>query len=653
MSEKLQRLLTILCGVTLVLSWIAPFVIPSLALPLAVISVLSGSVFALREAWESVLERQMDVHILMVLAGLGAVLLGHWGEAAVLLFLFSLSNTLEEYALGRTKSAIEGLMHLRPSQAILVTPNGDTKVPVEDVKVGDHIRVLPFEHIPLDGAVLSGASHVNQATMTGESEPVAKAEGETVLAGTQNLEGMIVVRVTTASGETMLEKIVDLVRDAQENKASGERISQWFGSRYTWFVIVASIASLGIRLFVVPDGFADWEHAAYASLTLLVALSPCALVISTPATTLSALAWAGRKGVLVRGGQSIEHLGMVDTLVVDKTGTLTQGRPELAEVCVCSTVPELVAVAQPCEDEEACWHGESSMRPGAEEVLRLAAAAEQYSTHPLAEAIVRGARTRELDIPEATRHEVVPGLGVIAEVDGRDVRIGQPKFFDNLPLGFQFHADEMRREGMTVAIMEADGRFAALGLRDQIRPDAASTLAELRDMGVSRVVMLTGDNEETAQVVASQLGLTEVHASLMPADKERLVSQMVDQGATIAYIGDGVNDAPSLARAHVGIAMGGLGSDIALNAADIVLMQDRLGRIPEIVRLGRKTNKIIRANLFFAGGVIAVLTLSTVLMDAFAPQLKQMILPMAVVGHEGSTVLVILNGLRLLRGPGR
>lgn len=646
MGQRLQTILTVVCGVALVASWFAP---GQAKAALAIVSVLAGSVFALQKAWESLLERVVNVDTLMVLAAVGAVILGHFQEAAVLLFLFSLSNTLEGFALGRTKSAIDGLIKLRPDEAILVTSEGDTKVPVSDVQAGQLVRVLAYEHVPLDGEVVEGATHVNQSAMTGEAEPVPRHPNDKLLAGTQNLEGMVVMRVTQAAGDTTLEKIVELVRDAQENKASGERISQWFGQTYTLFVIGAFVLSLVIRLAVFRQPVND---AAYSALTLLVALSPCALVISTPATTLSALAWAARHGILIRGGQFIEQAGKVDTAFVDKTGTLTVGRPVLSELCVCSTVPQAVAVAAGCSDEEACWHG-GAMTSEAKVVLRAAASAEQYSTHPIAEAIVAGAKAAGIEVPPATGSETISGMGVVAMVDGERVKIGQPRFFEHLPEGFEHHADKMRHEGMTVAVMEHRNRYAALGLRDSPRPEAKAMLESLRRAGVKAVHMLTGDNASTARAIHAELGPDSYSAGLLPDEKEAIVAKAVDEGKCVMFVGDGVNDAPSLAKAHVGVAMGGLGSDVALNAADVVLMQDNLARIPQVIALGKRTNRIVRGNLFFGATVIVGLVLATFLVDALAPHLHNLLLPFAVVGHEGSTVIVILSGLRLLGGPGR
>jgi Cd2+/Zn2+-exporting ATPase len=465
-----------------------------------------------------------------------------------------------------------------------------------------------------------------------------------VLAGTQNLESMLLVTVTSEVGDSTLEKIVGLVREAQENKASGERISAWFGQRYTFVVLGAFATSLLVRTWMgIP-----WNASLYESLTLLVALSPCALVISVPATTLTALAWSARNGMLIRGGEFIERSGQIDTLTVDKTGTLTTGRPQLAEICVCTSVPETVGGgSRGCLEESACWTHGKDMSPEAEAMLCLAAAAEQHSTHPIAEAIVRAARDRNLEITGAVGATAVPGLGVTARIDGTEVRVGQRRFFeqgnDRLDPHFAAHVEAIQAKGMTVVILEADSKFAALGLRDEPRPEAKAFLASLRASGVDRLVMLTGDTEQTAKAIAAELGVTEYRAGLLPEDKSAAIEKLTSEGRRVMMIGDGINDAPSLARASVGVAMGGLGSDVALNSADVVLMHDRLDRVPQLLALGKSTNAIIRANLIFASAVIVILTIFSLV--------GTLPLPIAVIGHEGSTVLVILNGLRLLKGP--
>lgn len=630
-AQRIQSVLTVLCAIFLAASFA-----PGLSV-LAYLSVACGAYFAIGSAWESLRERSIDVNLLMVLAAAGAVIIGQVQDAGALLFLFSLSSTLESLAMSRTKSAIEGLVKLRPSEATLVTSEGESQVPVEALKLDDRIRVAAFAGFPVDGEILEGSTSVNQSAMTGESREIPKRAGDMVLSGTQNLEGTIVLRVASTVGDSTLDRIVALVHDAQENKASGERVSQWFGQTYTLFVLGAFAVSLLIRLAL----HFSWVAALSASLTLLVALSPCALVISTPAATLSALAWAARRGILIRGGEFIERLGQINFVALDKTGTLTSGQPSLNEICVCTPVLQVAGGAALCKDGEQCWSGQGQLSAEASKILRLAAAAEQYSSHPLAEAIVRSAREQGISIPGANDQKIVPGKGVTALVEGHAVRVGQVGFFEgDVPDDFMKHVAEIQRAGMTSVVCQIDGDYAALGLSDTIRPESAGVIDLLRKMGVREVVMLTGDSINTAEAVAKMVGVDWFQAALLPDDKEKLVAEAVKNHQEVMMVGDGVNDAPSLARAGVGVAMGGLGSDVALNAADVVLMNDRLDRIPMMIGLGKRTNLIIRSNLVFAASVIVALTTFSLF--------GKLPLPIAVLGHEGSTVLVILNGLRLL-----
>jgi Cd2+/Zn2+-exporting ATPase len=641
MVARFQIFLTALCGISLVAGWILPW--PWLPL----LSATAGSVLAFREAIQSLREKKIDVHVLMLLAAICSVAVGRPNEAAILLFLFSLSNTLEAFAAKKTSSAIEALVKLRPTKTTVIRDGVDQEVLVDSVLPGEQIRLMPYSQIPLDGTILVGETQVNQVAMTGESVPVARKPGDLVLAGTQNLDSMVIVLVSVASTETTLSRVVALVQEAQENKASGERISAWFGSRYTVFVLLVFGISLLIRTTFVQAPFSD---ALYDSLFLLVALSPCALVISSPATTLSALAWAARRGILVKGGEVIEACGSIDTLLMDKTGTLTAGKPTLLEVCLCT---KSHATTGSCSVHELCWHKGSDFSADAKEFLKLAAIAEQYSDHPIAEAIRQAAKDQGIEIPEADRQTVVSGKGVTATVGSTTIRVGQEAFFDpnDVPAEMRKHLEEMRQNGLTIALVEARGELAALGLRDEVREEAAGAIEDLRRLGIQRIIMATGDNKVTAQAIANPLHLDEVHASLLPAQKEHILQRLTREGRKVMMVGDGVNDAPALAQAHVGVARGGLGSDVAMKSADIVLMHDRLARLPELISLGRLTNRVIRANLIFAGIVIALLTLMSLLLPQIAPSTKEWILPLAVIGHEGSTVIVILNGLRLLRGP--
>lgn len=619
--------MTALCGVGLIGYWLTHH------WAVGVAAVAFGSVIALRAAWMSLAERTIDVNLLMVLAAAGAVAISRFEDAAALLFLFSLSNTLEEFAMQRTKSAIEGLIKLRPHEARRLTDDGEAVVPVEEIQVGDRLAVRPYEQIPVDGEVVGTTSFVDESVMTGESEPVSKRDGDQLLAGTQNLDGALVMVVTQRAGSTTLDRIVALVKEAQDRKGSGERISAWFGSRYTVFVLAAFAASWVLRSTFGASG----PDAFYASLTLLVALSPCAVVISSPAATLSALAWAGRRGMLIRGGEFIEAAATVDMVAMDKTGTLTYGKPALTQVCV---FPPRVAVGVGAE-HGPCWRSGEAPEDQIGRHLAAIAALEAHSTHPLAHAICQSPLLAGMPVPVATEVRVIPGQGIEGVVEGRHTLVGRATMFPDLPEDARQEILEMANQAMTVSVAKWGDTYLLLGIRDEVRPDARAILSSLRSLGIAKIAMLTGDSEATARAVAAEVPVDEVHAGMTPETKSEAIAAWSGEGRKVMMVGDGVNDAPALTRARLGVAMGGLGSDIALNAADVVLMRDRLACLPELIALGRATQRIIRMNLVFAVGMITFLTVASIV--------TTLPLPLAVLGHEGSTVLVILNGLRLLR----
>ncbi len=605
---------------------------------LAWVALAVGLPFLIKRTFESLRQGDLDVDFLMLLAAVGAAVVNQPGDAAILLFLFNLSSVMEERAMSRTKDAISSLVKLRPSEAILVRDGTDKTVPVESLAVGDIVRVPSFTSVPVDGTVVEGLSSVNQASITGESVPVSVEKGTNVIGGTQNLDGPLLISVRTVVGDSTLDRIVALVQEAQTNKASGERISQWFGQRYTWFVLVAFAISLAVRLFVLNQPL---MAATYTSVVLLVALSPCALVISTPATTLSALAWAARNGLLIRGGEFIERSGEVNAVAFDKTGTVTSGRPKLRCVCVCSHEEGDSAT------EDQCYSGAGEPSARVREVVALAAALEKYAAHPMAEAIRRAAVQWPEPEPMVSDHRVIPGLGIEGITASGPIRLGQIRLWEEanvqVPAYVQSHVTEWQGEGLGIVVMDSPLGFAVLAFEDEMRPETPAVLEQLRSMGVTHLAMLSGDSPAAVSRLAGMLKLDEVQGGLMPGQKSGRIAELGKEHR-VMMVGDGVNDGPALSAAYVGVAMGGLGSDVALNSADVVLMRDRLDALPELIELGRKTRRTITANLVFAGGVIVALTVSSFII--------RLPLPVAVIGHEGSTVLVILNGLRLLRGPG-
>lgn len=618
MNIKIRIVLTVLCGIGAAYSTFSQYVQP---LPgasiIGLIAIFSGGFFTVQSTLESIKEKEIDVNVLMLIAAIGAVVLGEYADAAILLFLFSLSSTLEEIALGKTTDAIRSLMKLRPDEAIILRAEKQETVPLEDVQIGELMVVRPFDQVALDGEVVTGESSVNLSSITGESLPESVKPGSKVISGTQNLEGTLTAKVTATVGDSTIDKIVALVQTAQENKSSGEALSAWFGKWYTIAVILTFCASIVVRLLLGQAG----ADAFRSSLVLLVAMSPCALVISVPATTLSAMSWAARRGILVRNGRTLELLSKVNRIALDKTGTLTRGVPELSRIIL--------------HNRE--WHNGDPIDDDLRRVISVAAGVEAHSTHPLAKVIVDLAGQFAIEPILLESSSVIPGQGVEALTEGRVIRIGKGSFAEIS----ESLRHKVKSLGTQVSMRDGDTEAVFL-FEDQMRVQSPTVIQRLKQIGISKIAMLTGDNLASASDIASQSGITEVHANLLPQDKTQLITEFERAGDRVLMVGDGVNDAPALTSATVGVAMGGLGSDVALNAADVVLMSDRLSAVPELLLLGRKCTRVIVVNLAFAGFVVLALSASS-----FAFKLP---LPIAVLCHEGSTLLVILNGLRLLKG---
>lgn len=563
-------------------------------------------------------EVAFNIDLLMLLAALGAAALGEWAEGAFLLFLFSLAHALEHMALDRARGAIRALADLSPATARVMRGDRIEDLPVEQVVPGDRVIVRPSERIPVDGKVLSGRSAVNQAPITGESVPVEKAEGDEVFAGTVNGDGALHIDTEKAAGDRTLDRVIQLVEDAQTRKAPTERFTERFQKVFVPIVLVSAAA-----LAVLPPamGWWTWNEAFYRSMALLVAASPCALAIGTPSAVLAGIAQAARNGVLVKGGVYLEALGSVRALAMDKTGTLTAGRPDVVDVVAADGV------------EEA-------------ELLSIAAAVEQNSQHPLAEAVVRRAEEGGLELPEADDLESVTARGVRSSVGGETVEIGNLRLWEDagtpVPEEIARTFERLESEGRSVmAVRHGERWLGVFGLRDEPRAGVREVLTRLHDLGIGALVMLTGDNEGVARSVARDVGIDDVRAELLPEDKVDAVQALLDEHGSVAVVGDGVNDAPALATATVGIAMGGAGTAAALETADVALMGDALEGIPFVVGLSRQTRRVIRQNLFVSLGVIALLIVSTT--TGFFG------IGAAVLVHEGSTLVVVANALRLLR----
>jgi Cd2+/Zn2+-exporting ATPase len=618
---KWQLALAIACGV---FGLLATFVFPAWRLPLFAVSYLAGAWFAVEEVWERLQKRIVDVHFLMLAVALGAACINAWPEGATLLFLFSFSGALEHYAFGRTQKEIRALFRDAPKTATALDAGGnETEVPVEKILAGARLLIKPGAQFPVDAEIVKGTTAADESNLTGEAAPVEKAVGDTALAGTINLWGAVEVIVTKPAAESSLQKIITLIREAQQQKAPAQMFADKFSTYYTYGVLGLSLAmffvwrfGFGLAAFKTPDPANPELSAFYRTMTLLVVSSPCALVLSIPSAVLAAIAWAARHGILFRGGAAVEKLAEVNVIALDKTGTLTTGELRVEKV--------------------------ESFPPGNEtQIAQLAYSLEKLSTHPLARAITRHGKQQALATLEFSQFESVTGMGLKARHNGTDCLLGRREWLatgDRAKLISPVPATEA---GFSEVWIAGDNLVGRIVLRDDIRPQSANVVAQLRDAGLHTVV-LTGDRHATAEYLRTELKLEDVRAELKPEQKVSALKEFIAAGKKVAMIGDGVNDAPSLAVAHIGVAMGARGADAALEQADVVLMNDKLENFLAAFRLSQRARRIIRQNLFISLGTVVVLM-------TFA-LLGKIPLTIGVVGHEGSTVIVVMNSLRLLFG---
>lgn len=604
------------------------------------IAYCAGGYYSIQNAWATLKARQFDVNFLMIIAAVGAAAIGEPREGALLMFLFSLSNTLETYAMGRTHASIRALLDMTPKEAEVYRDGTLLRVAVEALHVGDTVLVRPGAQIPADGTVAKGESAVDEASITGESMPVEKRPGARAFAGTINGQGALDIRVTTAVEDSTLARIVAVVREAREQKAASQDFTdRVIGQCYAYAVVAITLLAVAIPLL-----FLGWDvpKTLYRAFTLMVVASPCALVISVPATLLAALASAARGGVLFKGGRYLEAAARIKVVAFDKTGTLTSGRPGVVAVIpvggpgrLPQSLPCLACHQKPHDDQLG------DLTPEQFRMLAVAAAIEHVSEHPLARAIVAGAKERGIAIPEASAFEATTGAGAQAEVCGRALRIGRPALFDLMP-DIMIEIEAQNRQGRTVvALGEGQTIWGLIAIADTVRPEAAEVVRRLKAAGIARVVLLTGDNQHVAQALGAALGVDEIRAELLPEQKVAAINDLQARYGPVAMVGDGVNDAPALATAALGVAMGAAGTDVALESADVLLMADDLGKLPGMLTLARRSRQVVRQNLIFAFAVMAVLMIFAIL--------GNIPLPLGVVGHEGSTLLVCANGLRLLR----
>ncbi|MFD0797286.1 heavy metal translocating P-type ATPase [Maribacter chungangensis] len=638
LGENTELYFAIVSGVCWIAGVVLSFIsgIPeNMATILFIIGAAFGGFFTFIEAGKDLLRGKFEIDFLMLFAAIGAAALGKWGESALLLFLFSLGHALEHYAMRRARKSIAALSDLAPPVA-LVQRNGElVEVPIETLNLGDIIVVRPNTKIAADGVVIKGTSPVNQAAITGESVPVDKRpstnwprENEVtkllpehrVFAGTMNGTGVLEIKVLKRAMDSTLSRLITLVKEAETQKSPTQHLTDRFEKYYVPSVLVL-VLLLMFAFVVINETF---EQSFYRAMSVLIAASPCALAISTPSAVLAGIARAARQGVLIKGGRPLEDLGGIGAIAFDKTGTLTQGRPTLTNAVPFGTTTK-------------------------ERLLNIAVAVEALSDHPLAAAIVEAGKKElgDIDIPEAENLKALVARGIQANWEGSLVHIGNRRLFEELtgekvPEEIDLKMSALESGGHTAMIVHQDETYLGIiSVMDIARPEAIATLATLKKMGIKRMVMLTGDHQKVADAIAKNIGITDPMGSLLPEDKVTAIERLLEKEGSVAMIGDGVNDAPAMAKSTVGIAMGAAGSDVALETADIALMADKLDNLPFAIGLSRKAKRIIKQNLVISLGMVALLVPLTIMGTiAIGP---------AVVGHEGSTLIVVLNALRLLR----
>ena len=585
--------------------------------PVLAASAVAGGWFIAPRGFRAARSGMLDMNFLMTIAAIGAGAIGEWGEGASAMFLFSVAQMLEAYSMDRARNSIRALMDLSPPEATVKRDGAELTIAVDQVGIGEAILIKPGQRIPLDGIVLLGRSAVNQAPITGESMPIEKEPDSEVFAGSINGQGLLEVRVTKHVENTTLARIIHAVEAAQASRAPSQSFVDRFSRVYTPTVVGAAILVCLLPPLLGLGGWSTWFTRA---LTMLVIACPCALVISTPVSIVSGLAAAARGGVLIKGGIHLENAGAVTTIAFDKTGTLTLGQPAVTDVLSLNNLAEA-------------------------SVLSIAAALEQGSEHPLAQAILLAAQDRDIPVLQAYDFEAVVGRGIQARIDGRLYCIGNERLSHERGICTPHSEEALRqfeRQGKTAILLFSETTpLGVIAIADQIRPNAGAAINELRANGIRRVLMLTGDNKETAHAVSKGLMLDDYRAELLPEDKVKVIQELQATGERVAFVGDGVNDAPALASATVGIAMGTAGTDVALETADIALMADDLSKLPFAIAVSRKTSAIIKQNIVFSISIKAVFIVLALIGWAT--------LWMAVAADMGASLAVITNGLRVLR----
>lgn len=582
---------------------------------------IGGYCFGREALQELVFEREIGIEFLMSLAAIVAAAMGQAAEGAMLVFLYSISEAAEGYTEEKTRSAVRALMTLAPKTATVQRNDHFVEISAEEIEVGDIFLVRPGESMPTDGVVESGSSSVNEAPITGESVRVEKTPGDATFAGTINGEGALQVRATKTFADNTISRIIQMVQEAQEKKGKSQRFIERFGKRYS-----PAVLAVGVLLAVTPPLLfaAAWVTWITRATVFIVAAAPCALVISIPITLVAALGTGARNGVLIKGGLYVEELAKITVVALDKTGTITRGEPAVTDVILLQT-------PQAPRSEE--------------DFISVAAGIEQNSEHPLARAIVHYAVARDVRPVSVADFRGLPGAGASASLDGSKIFVGSPTFFRSefgVVDGANDLIERLQADGKTVVVVGAErGAWGLIAIRDQVRPNAKKAIDELHAAGIQRVAMLTGDNRRAAEAIAREVGIDEVFSDLKPEDKVRKVRELAEQYGRVAMVGDGVNDAPALAEATVGIAMGAAGTDVALETADVALMADDLEKLVYALRLAKRNQRVVRQNLALSAVVIGGLVVGAIA--------GWFTLPIAVLGHEISEFIVIGSGLRMLR----
>ncbi|MCB7482480.1 heavy metal translocating P-type ATPase [Christiangramia sediminis] len=593
-----------------------------------------GGYYTLKEAIQEISKGKFQIDFLMLVAAVGAALLDKWAEGALLLFLFSLGHALEHMAMAKARKSIESLTKLSPKVALRKKGDEFVEVNIAELKIGDIIRIKPNSTVSADGFLINGETSINQAPITGESIPVDKEplkdpekefsseteipEKSRVFAGTINGDSTIEIKVIKESQDSTLNRLINMVQEAQEKKSPTQLLTDKFEKFYVPAVLILIIL-LNFAFLIIDE---SWQDSFYRSMAALVAASPCALAISTPSAVLSGIARAAKGGVLIKGGKPLEDLGTLRALAFDKTGTLTEGKPKMTDVVLLNGMPK-------------------------DEFLQKVIALESSSNHPLAKAVVRDGNaklSKQNGLLKVEKSEAVQGKGIRGNINGEEIKIGNLELYEEIseiPISVEKKVKDLEKEGKTVMLVQNNKKFSGIiALMDTPRKSAKPTLAKLKKIGIRKMIMLTGDNQEVANAVASEIGLTQAYGGLLPEEKVDRIKQLEKEESKIAMIGDGVNDAPAMANSTVGIAMGAAGSDVALETADIALMADKLEILPFAIALSRKAHQIVKQNLWISLGVVALLLPATIFGWAN--------IGIAVVFHEGSTIVVVLNALRLL-----